>query len=288
EELSKPNLKPDLCIISDARNFIEDLLSQASGVEFTRPNNWLEACQNWKRRYPLVSADFYADQEHVNSYVFADILSDLLTSDDLIVCGNSLDVTSIYQSFRVTKGQRVFTNINFGAMGWDLPGALGASVAADHRRTVLVTGDGSLQFNIQELQTVSYYRRNLKIFVLNNKGYSSIRTTQNTHFAGNLVGSDEHSGVSNPNFGLIAQAYGLHYSYISTNAEVKDKASAILAKDGPALCELNISYDQMRIPRVSSARREDGTMETRPLEDMYPFLPREEIWDNMHIFDDDN
>lgn len=286
-ELSKPNLTPDLSIQSDVKWFIEDLLRQATDVNFTPPSRWLDACRNWKKRYPLVSPDFYNDREHVNSYVFADVLSDLLTADDLILTGNSLDCVSIYQSFRVKKGQRIFTNINFGAMGWDLPGALGASIGANNKRTVLVTGDGSLQFNIQELQTVSHYRLNIKIFVLNNAGYSSIRTTQKTYFSGNFVGSDEKSGVSNPNFADLARAYGLHYARIATNEEIREKTTMILATDGPALCELNISADQLRSPRVSSARREDGTLETRPLEDMYPFLSREEIWENMHLFDDE-
>jgi len=284
-ELEKPNLSPDVAIRSDVKAFIEELVRQAAAAEIFPAQRWLDACSNWKKRYPLVSPEFHDDRDHVNSYVFADILSDCLTPDDLIIAGNSLDVVSIYQSFRVKRGQRIFTNINFGAMGWDLPAAFGASVAGKDKRTILVTGDGSLQFNLQELQTVSHYRRNLKIFVLNNGGYSSIRTTQHNYFDGRLVGSDGHSGVSNPSFAGLARAFGMQYVHIANNAEIADKSLAVLATDGPVLCELNVAYGQMRSPRVSSAKRPDGTLETRPLEDMYPFLPPEEVRENMHLFD---
>ena len=286
-ELNKPTIATDVALQADVKWFIEEFLYQAREVEFNPSRRWLEACGNWKKRYPIVTPDFYEDGEHVNSYVFVDILSGLLTSEDVVLTGNALDITSVYQSFRVKKGQRVFTNINYGAMGWDLPAAVGACVAHDNKRTILITGDGSVQLNIQELQTINHNRLNVKIFILNNRGYASIRATQNNFFSGHFVGADESSGISNPDFAKLAAAYGLRYEYILNNDQIKQKTMDLLAAEGPTLCELNISYYQGRTPKASSYRREDGTLESRPLEDMFPFLPREEIWQNMHLFDVD-
>jgi acetolactate synthase-1/2/3 large subunit len=172
-------------------------------------------------------------------------------------------------------------------MGWDLPGTIGACIGRGNQRTILITGDGSIQFNIHELLTVSYYRLNIKLFIVNNQGYDSIRATQNNYFDGRYVGADISSGIGAPNYKLLADAYNLRYEHILNNAEVREKLSAILSFDGPVLCELNVAYNQGRSPKISSYRREDGTMESRPLEDMYPFLPREEIWENMHLFDNE-
>jgi len=172
-------------------------------------------------------------------------------------------------------------------MGWDLPAAVGAAVARRRNRVVLVTGDGSFQFNVQELLTIGHNRLDVKIFVLNNDGYESIRATQNNFFAGHLVGADPASGVSNPNFRLLAEAYGLGYAYIRTNDDVPSVVSSALATDGPVLCEVNLSRTQTRTPKTSSYRNERGELESRPLEDMFPFLPREEVAANMAISRDE-
>jgi acetolactate synthase-1/2/3 large subunit len=157
---------------------------------------------------------------------------------------------------------------------------------AHNGQVVLVTGDGSLQFNVQELQTARQNDLPLKIFVFNNDGYESIRTTQETHFEGRHVGSSRASGVGNPDFETLAAAYRLGYRHISSPASMKEQISEFLALDGPALCELILSPTQGRSPRVTSFRREDGTLESRPLEDMSPFLPRDEVYANMHLFDE--
>jgi acetolactate synthase-1/2/3 large subunit len=284
-DLAKPNFKPDLGVAADANLFFAEFLSQSDGKEFRFPPRWREACAKWKERYPTVTPDYYADEEVVNSYVFAQALSEELEPDDVVVAGNSLDIVSILHSFNVKKGQRVFTNINYGAMGWDLPGAVGACVGRGGHRTCLVTGDGSIQFNLQEMMTIAVNRLPVKIFVLNNDGYESIRATQNNFFNGNLVGSDFASGIGNPDFRLLAAAYGFRYESISTNAEIATRLRPILQEAGPALCELKLSPKQLRSPKTISTRRPDGTFETRPLEDMFPFLPREEVHENMHLFD---
>src|SRR5262249_15995936 len=137
---------------------------------------------------------------------------------EVLVAGNSLDACSIYQTFRVKRGQRVLLNVNYGAMGWDLPAAVGAAVANRPQKTILVTGDGSIQFNIQEMQTVRQNNLPLKIFIFNNDGYESIRATQTAYFEGRFVGSDRASGVGNPDFAKLASAYGLGHTLVTNNA----------------------------------------------------------------------
>jgi acetolactate synthase-1/2/3 large subunit len=286
-DLDKPNYKPHLCIPADANQFFAEFLSQADGTLFNFSAAWKEACSNWKQRYPTVTPDYYSDKEHVNSYVFAHALSQELDDNDVVVTGNSLDIVSTLHSFGVRQGQRVFTNINYGSMGWDLPGAVGACVGAGRRNIFLLTGDGSIQFNIQELMTIRVNNLPIKLFVMNNDGYESIRSTQNNFFGGNLVGSDFKTGIGNPDFRHLAAAYGFGYELITNNDEITPRLGQVLAATGPVLCELKLSPNQARSPKTMSFRKEDGTFETRPLEDMFPFLSREEVWKNMHLFDDE-
>jgi acetolactate synthase-1/2/3 large subunit len=196
-----------------------------------------------------------------------------------------LDTVSAYQAFRVQRGQRVLISA-WGAMGWDLPLTIGACIGTGKRRAITVTGDGSVQWNVQELMTIGRQRLPIKIFVFNNAGFGSIRTTQNSFFAGTYVGSDFDSGVANPDFAKLAETYGLGYASIHDNAQLDSAIAAFLASDAPAICEVNIAYEQAISPKASAFRREDGTLESRPLEDMAPFLSREEIYENMHLFDE--
>src|SRR5215471_1567020 len=286
-ELGKATVVPHLAIAADIGAFAGALLGLAAGRPLPVSPRWPVACEQWKRRYPPITPDYREDEEHVHSHILADVLSDLLVPDDVVTAGNSLDIVSLYQAFRVTLGQRVFTNINYGAMGWDLPGAIGACVGHGRRRTVLVTGDGSIQLNLQELQTIKDNRLPIKIFVYSNRGYQSIRATQEAFFDGFYVGSDEGSGVSCPPFDRLAAVYDFPFARARTNDEIREAVVRTLAADGPALCEVMLSPKQERKPRVRSFRRDDGTLESRPLEDMYPFLPREEVHENMHLFDGD-
>jgi acetolactate synthase-1/2/3 large subunit len=286
-EIEKGTVPIDLGIVSTPARFFAEFERQAAELSLGAPASWVEACADWRRRYPPLVSAYFEDAEHVNSYVFVDRLSSALSGGEVVVTGNGLDAWSVYQTFKVRRGQRVFTNVNFGAMGWDLPAAVGAAVARRDNRVVLVTGDGSFQFNVQELLTIGHNRLDVKIFVLNNDGYESIRATQTNFFAGHLVGADPASGVSNPNFRLLAEAYGLGYSYIRRNDDVTSVVSCVLGTDGPVLCEVNLSRTQTRTPKTSSYRNERGELESRPLEDMFPFLPREEVAANMAISRDD-
>jgi acetolactate synthase I/II/III large subunit len=278
-------ITPDLPVQADVRFFLEEMLEQLNTVSIKPFARWLEACAKWKERYPLILDEYYADREYVNSYVFVDKLSDLLSNSDALVAGNGLDTVSYIQVFKVKEGQRAYTSINWGAMGWDLPLAVGTCVGNGKKRTICITGDGSLQWNVQELLTIKKYNLPIKIFLFNNRGYSSIRATQKTFYNGRFVGSDESSGVSNPNFEFLAKAYGLEYVNILNNDGIEPGIRQALIKEGPVLCEVNISPEQGITPKASSFVRDDGKIESRPLEDMFPFLPREEIWENMHLFD---
>lgn len=285
-QLSHQIIRPDLPILADAAGFLKELSRALKEADFTIAKRWSSACMAWKKRYPVITPDFWDEKEYVNSYVFFDRLSSALSEGDLVVTGNGLECPSCFQAFRSKKDQRVIFNTNYGSMGWGFPASIGVAVANPDRKTVCVDGDGGFQMNLQELQTVFYYRLPIKLFVFNNRGYASIRATQNSFFAGHLVGADESSGVTNPDFEKLAQANGVPFERILNHDEL-GKISDILLMEGPVLCEVNISPEQQVVPKCSAYTKDDGTIASRPYEDMSPLLPREEIWANMHLFDDD-
>ncbi|MDP8229913.1 MAG: thiamine pyrophosphate-binding protein [Candidatus Gorgyraea atricola] len=282
-ELQKSTLSPDVRIQADAKDFLEEFLNQLKEIDLRAPAGWLDACKNWKKRYPSIVNEFFEDEAHVDTYIFYDKLSDLLTEQDVVVTGNGMAALCLYQAFKVKPQQRAFTNNGYGAMGWGLPASIGACIANDRKRTICITGDGSMQMNIQELQLIRHHNLPIKIFIINNAGYTSIRLTQDTFFNSHYVGADERSGISNPDFKKVAIAYGLGYEKILTNKEIESKVSRVLSEPGPILCELNISPHQGLNPKAASYKRADGSFESRPLEDMFPFLSREELAENMSI-----
>jgi len=194
---------------------------------------------------------------------------------------------SFVQAFKVRPGQRAFTNFNWGAMGWDLPLAIGACLGSGGRRTVCVAGDGTVQMNLQELMTIRHYNLPVKTFIFNNGGHSTIRATQRSLLDGRIVASDPTTGVDNPDFEALARAFHLPYHLLMRKDDLAEGIGAVLAEQGPVLCEVMISPDQEITPKASAFRRPDGTLESRPLEDMYPFLPRDEVYENMHLFETD-
>ena len=284
-QLTHQVILPDIAIEADAGDFLDGLISQLEAEPYDAPGKWLNACARWKERYPLLLEEYFDDTEFVNANVFHDRLSSLLGAEDTVVTGNALDTTSYFQSFKVKQGQRTL-NSGWGAMGWCLPLAIGASVGT-RNRTVCVTGDGSFQFNSQELLTIAHYRLPITIFVFNNNGYSNIRGTQESFFDGRYVGADPSSGVGTPNFAKLADAYDFNYCSIMGPSNLENGIQVALEHHGPTLCEVMISPKQRIIPKASAFRRPDGTFESRPLEDMAPFLPRDEVWENIHQFDDD-
>ena len=168
-------------------------------------------------------------------------------------------------------------------MGYDLPAAIGACFANGKKRVICIAGDGSIHLNIQELQTIMHHRLPIKIFVLNNDGYLAIRTTQDAYFGGHYVASDSSSGVTLPDYVKIAEAYGLSTDRIATHDRMETTIQSVLAHPGPVLCEVKMSPVQTLYPKLASEIRPDGTMVSKPLEDMYPFLDRQEFMENMLI-----
>jgi acetolactate synthase-1/2/3 large subunit len=283
-QLHQHPFQPDLAIAADAGAFIQALLQALGPDGYRPPANWLAACAEWKARFPTVEPEHLAPSDQVNTYRFMDRLSDHLQATDTLVTGNGMDVVSYIQSFRIKRGQRALQNGNWGAMGWDLPLAVGAAVARQ-ARVILVTGDGSFQWNVQELLTVGSHRLPVCIFIFNNQGYATIRATQTAYFQGHFVGAEAASGVANPDFRHLAQAYGLAYDRIDPAEDLDAALARVLAGTLPRLCEVPVAPDQPISPKASSFRRPDGTMESRPLEDMAPFLPREEVQAIMGRFD---
>jgi acetolactate synthase I/II/III large subunit len=287
-QLHNQVIKPDFAVLADVKAFLQELLRQSEGRALSPSPKWLPACRHWRERYPIILPEYFDDQKHVNSYVFMDRLADHLKEGDVFVAGNGLDCVTYYQSYKVKVGQRSMISNNWGSMGWDLPLSIGACVGNGRRPTICMTGDGSIQMNIQELLFLQVHQLPLKIFIFNNRGYSSIRATQNAFFKGRFVGADPASGVGNPNFEKLAHAYEIPYFNIKTNAELDSVISSALATAGPAICEVNLAVEQGITPKASAFTRPDGTIESRPLEDMAPFLSREEVFENMHLCDDEN
>lgn len=282
-ELRKPTLKPDIGICADAGDFLGELSKQIEGLEFPSMKKWLEWCAERKRKYPAVTAGDREEKGPVNLYNFCGTLTESLGTDDIIVAGNGSACVGLFQAGSVKKGQRMFWNSGCATMGYDLPAAIGASIARGGKRVVCLAGDGSMQMNIQELETIVYHRLPIKIFYLNNKGYISMRQTQRSFFNGRIVASDEKSGIGFPDIIKVARAYGLKTETIDRNTDMTPAIERVLADEGPVLCEVKLKLDYIFAPKLSSERKSDGTMISKPLEDLHPFLSREEFKQNMII-----
>ena len=279
-ELNKKTIAADIKIKSDAKVFISDLRSALKDeLDF---GFWLEICKNYRKNYPTIEPFRHNVKEWVDSYNFFDVLSNH-KRDLVYVFGNGTACVSSYQSLRLYENQKVVVNSGCASMGYDLPAAIGACFANGKKDTICVTGEGSLQMNIQEFQTIIHNKLPIKIFVLNNAGYISIRNTQNNFFKGHKVGSDKDSGVSFPNIVKLAEVYGFEACRIENQLNLKGELEEILSKPGAVVCEIMLSPTEKMEPKLSSKIKPDGKMVSKPLEDMFPFLPREEFYKNMII-----
>ncbi len=276
-EMQKPTLDIDLPIHCNLSEFI-DKMTEAVDREPGMPGfgKWREWGRDIESRLPSLADDNPPMEGYASSYEFADRLFNQLKSDDVCVTGNGTAYTCTYQAMKVKEGVRVFANQGCAAMGYDLPAAIGACVANDNGRTVLVTGDGSLQMNIQELQTIVTNRLPVKIFVLENEGYLAIKTTQNSFFKGHFTGSDPKSGVECPDLEKIAAAYGIPYTSVAENGAPLDEAiRKTLGSEGPMICEIHMHPLQTLFPKSASFMDKDGRMSSAPLDKMAPFMPEE-------------
>ncbi len=282
-ELRKPTLKIDLPVHADLRDFLPRLQAQTAGW-VPRHEGWLAWCRERVRRYPVVLPEYWRSEDKVNPYCFMDRLFAQLEDHELVVCGDGTACVTAFQAATIRPGQRLFHNSGCASMGYDLPAAVGVAIARpDRPRVICLAGDGSIMMNLQELQTIAGRGLPVKIFVLNNSGYHSIRQTQQNFFADNIVGCGTDSGLSFPDFGRLAAAFGLPFQRCADHAGLAAAIAATLAAPGPALCEIMLDLRQAFAPKLSSRRLDDGRMVTSPLEDMAPFLSREELRENMIV-----
>lgn len=284
EELKKPTIRVDLPVCADAGRFIWVLLEKISPDDKMHYTEWVAQCRSWKENYPVIQRKHYEDRGLVNIYAFIDKLSRMLSEYAVTVVANGSASVVGSQTYYIKKGQRFIMNCGLSSMGYDLPAAIGACVASGKKEIICIAGDGSIQMNIQELQTIVTNKLPVKIFVINNGGYHQIRQTQNNVFHNGLVGVGPESGdLGFPDFEKLAGAYGISYCKICDNAEIVEKLQKVLAVDSFFLCEVVCSTTQIFEPKSATKKLDDGTLVSPPLEDMAPFLSREELKKNMYI-----
>lgn len=319
EELKKPSVHSDMRIHGDARDLLEqmdkvldELLTaeegRAGGEAGGKPffdggqglagMSWIETCRMWKEKYPVVLPKHFAhgDEEPANVYAMIKEISSRLEEGQITVVGNGSACVVGGHAWVIKKGQRFITNSAIAAMGYDLPAAIGVWAASRDQQCyhqgdrvtgkdlILLTGDGSIQMNLQELQTIIHHEMNIKIFLINNGGYHSIRQTQKNFFGEPLIGIGYDSGdLSFPDMEKLSAAYGYPYVRAEHNRELAEAVEKTLAMEGPVICEIFVSTDQNFEPKSSAKRLPDGTLVSPPLEDLAPFLPDEEMDENMII-----
>jgi acetolactate synthase-1/2/3 large subunit len=281
-ELKKPTLKIDLPIHADLKDFLP-ALAAATATWPPRNAAWLAWCRARVAKYPVVLPEYWQLTDKVNPYCFMERLSAQVVENELIACGDGTACVTAFQAIRIRKGMRLFHNSGCASMGYDLPAAIGVAEAHPGRRVICLAGDGSIMMNLQELQTVVGRKLPIKVFIMNNTGYHSIRQTQANFFSDNIVGCGTDSGLSFPDFGKVAYAFGLPFRRCQTHGELSSAIEATLAEQGAAICEIMIDLAQSFAPKLSSRKLEDGRMVTAALEDMAPFLSREELKANMLV-----
>jgi acetolactate synthase-1/2/3 large subunit len=285
-ELQKPTIQIDLPVHADARDFLRALLAALPAEEtpLFGGDDWRAQCQKWRQAYPVVLPRHCTAGERANVYCFIKELSRRLPEGAQTVVGNGSACVVGSHAYEIKAGQRFIINSGAASMGYDLPAAIGVRFASGGGEVVCVTGDGSIQMNLQELQTIVHHQLPIKIFVINNEGYHSIRLTQQGHFADlprTGIGP-ESADLSFPSLEKLAAAYGLPYTCLYTNEDMP-QLGEILAQPGACLCEVMVSPSQPFEPKAAAKRLPDGTLYSPPLEDLAPFLPREELRGNMFI-----
>lgn len=277
-ELDKPTLSPDRKIRADAGDFMRKLCAAARKRKepVLSDPRWLAWCRGINEKYPAVLDEYRKQDRPLNPYVFMEGLFNCLEEGENIITGNGSACVIAFQAARIKKGQRLFTNSGCASMGYGLPAAFGGAISAGSKRMICLDGDGSLMMNIQELQTIRHHQCNFKLFVLNNNGYHSIRQTQSTQFKTPLVGVSAENGVSFPAFSKIADAFGFRYVKVDALSSMEDGIREALSGNDAVLCEVFLDEKQFFSPKLSSRINPDGTMESPPIDDMFPFLDRGE------------
>ncbi len=275
-ELKKPTVVPDIAIHADVKTFLSELNVQIPVRDCTE---WVTWCKARYVKYDVSNTPEYQHNDKINVYGFVHQLTQAMDANDVLVAGNGSACVCLFQAGVVKEGQRQFFNSGDASMGYDLPAAIGAAVATG-RRTICLTGDGSIMMNLQELETIRLHQLPIKIIIINNDGYVSIKQTQNNFFEGRNCGAGRSSGVSIPDFTRVAKAFDIPAIKLEDPAAITPTLQKVLEMEGPVVCEVMVNPDYIFLPKLSARKLDDGTMISPSLEDMYPFLSREEMTEN--------
>jgi acetolactate synthase-1/2/3 large subunit len=280
-ELKYSNVNIHKKINCDAKYFLKTLLKYLPKKINLDPK-WTTYCKKIRKKYPIILDKFKKQKNTINSYVFIDCLSNILNKDDVVVTDMGLSFVGTHQAFKVKKGQKLFTNSGHAPMGWGLPAAIGAYYAnKKQKKIVCLTGEGGLQMNLQEFATVMHNKIPIKLFIYNNGGYLTIKQTQQLGFQNRIMGSNNKTGLSFPDYKKIAASHKISYIRIDSLKNINNKLQKILKTNKPVICELMLDHNQEQIPKAINKRKTDGTSQPTKFEDMYPFLSPKEIKENI-------
>lgn len=289
-ELKKTTLHVELPVHADALDFFQAVNStsmrNASSSTVFKGAEWIKICQDWKKNYPVTQPKHWKeDGTYANVYAFINHLSNSLPKGNMTVVSNGSACVVGSHNYVIKKDARFLINSAIASMGYGLPAAIGACIAHDCMDTICIEGDGSIMMNLQELQTIITNKLPVKIFLINNQGYHSIRQTQTNLFSEHSkVGIGPESGdLSFPSYELIAKAFGYPYFSANSNESMKTAVENTLKVPGAVFCEIFVSPDQNFEPKSATKRLENGSLISPPLEDLAPFLPREELLKNLYI-----
>lgn len=275
-ELGKFTHGFEMKVHAHARDFLRAAAGAIAGARLPDWSAWRARCADWKQRYGIGERLAQWTSPEISHYELADAFSDLFPENSTIITGGSgLAVEAFYVAFRNKDGQRVFTTSGLGSMGYGLPAGIGASLGRGGAQCLCVESDGSLMMNLQELATLKGQNAPVKLFIVNNDGYASIRNTQRNYFNGRLLGTGPESGLFMPSFARLAEAMGLPAVEAATRADLRPAIAAALAHDGPIVCEIHTARSESLLPKAMAVPQPDGSMLSMPLEDMTPLLPRD-------------
>ena len=278
KEITKLRMDLSVALVSDAGVFLRELLALTAKAALPDWSEWRSKCHSWKVRYPVILPSYRNVTSGIHNYMFVDALGRLLEDGDLLVPGSSGACSEVTcQALPVSKGLRFINTQGLGAMGFGIPAAMGACLAAGGHRTVCIDGDGGFAMNAQELAVICRLNLPIKFFVLNNGGYASIRATQINYFARRFMACDAESGLYLPNLEKLAESAGVAYCRIDSQVNLAQEIGAVLALPGSVICDTLMAPDQFTQPKVSSKQQPDGSMVTMPMEDLWPFLDRAEF-----------
>jgi acetolactate synthase-1/2/3 large subunit len=282
-ELAKLADVVQMPICADAGSFLREMLAQKASIAAVERGAWKARCMDWKKRYPIIT-EAHRAEGRVSIYHLAEVIAQAAEAGDQIVSGSSgIGIEMFVFACPVKTGRRIFLTYGLGAMGYGIAASIGVSVATGRSRTICVDGDGGFQMNIQELATVAHHKLPLKFFVLNNGGYAAIRGSQKGFFGGANIGCDAATGLTLPDLCAVARAYGLGTARIEDQRDLLGQVRRVLEMPGPVVCDVRVLEDEARAPRVTSVQLANGSMASKPLEDLWPFLDREEFLSNMLI-----